>query len=330
MTHDELAAVSAEYPPRQRVELLALAEQYRRRNEREVLGIAGIAADISADDLINLGLEPEKNPQLLAAFERGHPRVDPATLADKSAEQIQGYVNNTKGVYFEMLVAKRLNAGETVGELQLEAGQEARLAASQNQRGWDLEIVDRNGETVEEIQLKASEDLSYVKGALEGGYRVAVPEEVDSGLDGIVGTDISHSMLEETTEEQIAELSEDAISNALDIAAEFAVDVIPITSALIIGVTEGRHYLMGRAALRDTMRSGGKRLGRASAYSAIGSALSATGLGLAAIPVVMGMRVAEARVAARINLGGNLQSRTVELGGLRYDSQTWRRKMNLV
>ena len=299
---------------------MALAEEYRRRSERDVLELAAISADITADDLTNLGLEPEKNPQLLEAFERANPSVDPATLADRSAEQIQGYVNNTKGIYFEMLVAKRLNDGETVGELQLEAGQEARLAASQNQPGWDLEIVDRNGETVEEIQLKATEDLSYVKGALEGGYRVAVPEEVDRELDGIVGTNISHSMLEETTEEQIVELSEDAISNALDIAAEFAVDVIPVTSALIIGLTEGRHYLMGRATLRDTMRSGGKRLRRASAYGAIGSALSATGLGLAAIPVVMGMRVGETRVTARINLGDNLQGRTAELNELRPEA----------
>ncbi len=60
-----------------------------------------------------------------------------------------------------------------------------------------------------------------------------------------------------------------------------------------------------------------ERLGGASAYSAIGSALSATGLGLAAIPVVMGMRVAEARVSARINLGDNLQGRTAELNQLR-------------
>ena len=114
----------------------------------------------------------------------------------------------------------------------------------------------------------------------------------------------------------MGELSEDAISNAVDIAAELALDIIPVTSPLIIGVTEGRRYLMGKAALRDSMRDGGKRLGRASAYSAIGSALSATGLGLGAIPIVMGMRVAEGRVTARINLGDNLQSRTAELNAL--------------
>lgn len=322
MIEDELASLTDNYPPRQRAELLALVEQYRRRNEREVLEIAGLAADIGADDLTNLGLEPESNSQLLEAFRLQYPNVDLESLASRSSESLDGFVNGVKGKYFEVLVEERLNAGETVGELQLELGQVARLADSSNQPGWDLEIVDQNGESVEQIQLKATKSMSYVKDALERypDIRVAVPEEVDSESTDIIGTGISNSMLEETTEEQIAELSEDAISNALDIAAEFAVDVIPVTSALIIGVTEGRHYLMGRATLRDTMRSGGKRLRRASAYGAIGSALSATGLGLAAIPVVMGMRVGEARVTARINLGDNLQGRTAELNELRPEA----------
>lgn len=318
MSYSELTAISDEYPPRQRAELLALAEQYRRRNELEVLELAGVSAGIAADDITNLGLEPESNPRLLEAFRLQYPNVDPASLVGRSPEELEGFVNGVKGKYFEVLVAERLNAGDTVGELQLEPGQEARLAESSTQRGWDLDIVDQNGETVEQIQLKATEDLYYVKDALEKypDVRVAVPEEMDSESADLIGTDISHAMLKETTEEQLGELSEDAISNAVDIAAELALDIIPVTSALIIGVTEGRHYLMGRATLRDTMRSGGKRLGRASAYSAIGSALSATGLGLAAIPVLMGMRVGETRVTARINLGGNLQSRTAELDRL--------------
>ena len=318
MTYEELAVISAEYPPRQRAELLVLAEQFRRRNEREILEMAGISADIAADNITNLGLEPDSNSQLFQAFQLQYPNVDPASLAGRSAAELQGFVNGVKGKYFEVLVADRLNAGETVGELQLEPGQVARLADSPNQAGWDLEIVDRNGNMVEQIQLKATENLSYVKEALERypDIRVAVPEELDSEFADIIGTDISQSMLENTTEEQLAELSEDVIKNALDIAAEHALEIIPLTSALIIGVTEGRRYLMGQATLQDTMHSGGRRMGRASAYSAIGTALSATGLGLGAIPVVMGLRVAESRVSARINLSDHLESRTAELNAL--------------
>ena len=323
MIQEELATLSGYYQHRGqgRERLLALAEEYRRLREREILDIAGISADIAVGDFINLGLEPEANPQLLEAFRLQYPHVDPASLAGRSANELSGFVNGVKGKYFEVLVAERLNAGDTVGELQLEPGQVARLADSPNQAGWDLEIVDRNGDTVEQIQLKATENLSYVKEALDKypDIRVAVPEEIDSESHDIIGTNISQSVLEETTEDQLAELSEGAISNALNIAAELAVKVFPLTSALIIGVTEGRRYLMGEATLRDSMRSGGKRLVRASAYKAIGSALSATGLGLAAIPVVMGLQVAESRVTTHITLVDNLQSRTTELNALLPD-----------
>ena len=43
----------------------ALAEKFRIRNEKEVLGMAALATDIGLDDMINLGLEPDINPQLM-------------------------------------------------------------------------------------------------------------------------------------------------------------------------------------------------------------------------------------------------------------------------
>ena len=77
---------------------------------------------------------------------------------------------------------------------------------------------------------------------------------------------------------------------------------------------------MGQATLRETMRSGGGRIGRATAYNSIGAALSATGLGLAAIPVVMGVRVAESRVTGALELGNNLIARTADLDSLQFSS----------
>lgn len=233
-----------------------------------------------------------------------------------------GLLGLIKGKYFEVLVKDRLNNERVLGELRLEPGQRAELAKSPNQPGWDLKIVNQRGETVEQIQLKATESMSYVRDALEKypDFRVAVPEELDSTSYEILGTGISESELEEATEEHIAELSEGVIANAFQTTAEFGVDVIPLGSMLFIGIIEGRRYLMGAATLRESMRRGGKRLGRTSAYSGIGTALAATGLGLAAIPVVMGLRVAENRVAARINLGDNLASRTAELLRLPTDT----------
>ena len=47
----------------------ALAEKFRIRNEKEVLGMASLATDIGLDDMINLGLEPDINPQLMEALD---------------------------------------------------------------------------------------------------------------------------------------------------------------------------------------------------------------------------------------------------------------------
>lgn len=299
-----------------------LAEHYRRRNEREILEVAALASDLTVDLFINLGLEPEIDPQLMEAFRGQYPNVDIESLVGRSGEELQGFVNGVKGKYFEVLVSDRLNAGETLGELRLEAGQVAQLAESPTEAGWDLEIVDRNGDTVEQIQLKATESMSYVKDALNRypDIRVAVPEDIDSTSDTIIGTDISHESLQQATEEQLAEISEGAIANALDIAAELVVDVVPLTSGLVIGLTEGRRYLMGRATLQESMGSGSRRLGRATAYNALGAALGATGLGLAAVPIVMGVRVAESRLTSSIEVADNLVIRTGDLNGLQFPS----------
>ena len=295
---------------------MALADQYRQRSEWALLELASLSVDIATDDLINLGLEPGANAQLLEAFRLQYPHVPLESLVGRSPEELQGFVYGLKGKYFEVLVADRLNSGEAVGDLRLELDQVAHLAASPTQAGWDIEISGPGGEVAEQIQLKATESLAYVRKALDRypDIRVAVPGDIEGRSADVMGTGISHTMLERSSSGHISELAEGDLANALDVLAECAVDIIPLTSALLIGVSEGRAYLMSQSTLRDSMRGGGKRLGRAAVYSSIGTALSATGLGLSAIPVVVALRVAESRVAARIDLGDNLQSHADELG----------------
>jgi hypothetical protein len=161
--------------------------------------------------------------------------------------------------------------------------------------------------------------MSPVRKALEENpeFRVAVPDNLDNRSSDVLGTDISWDELNRTTAEQIGELSESAIANALQTTTEFGVDVIPLGSALVIGVIEGRRYLMDEATLRESMRRGAGQLPRATAYSGISTALAAAGLGLAAIPMVMGLRAAESRISRQINLSDNLASRTAELEQLK-------------
>ena len=174
---EALTILAEKYPPQSQDTLLALADKFRIRNEKEVLEMAALAADVGLDDMVNLGLEPDVNPQLMEALDT-YPAIKENLLATGALSQ--GQLNNIKGKYFEMLVRDRLNDGEALGELLLEPGQTARLATSVSEKGWDLEVIDQNGESVELLQLKATESMSYVKGTLEKypDYRIVVPSEM--------------------------------------------------------------------------------------------------------------------------------------------------------
>ena len=312
MGYEELRVFSESYPAQERGELFELAQKYRSRDEREVMEVAAIAADVSLDRVVNLGLEPQANPLFREAFNRQYPNVDIETLVGASDERLRGLANGVKGKHFEMLVRDRLNAGERLGELQLQPGQTARLAESSTQPGWDLRIENEDGTIDEFLQLKATDSMSYVKKALveHPDIRVVVPSEVDEQSDDILGTDISNEQLDNITQAQIGEMGESALEDLSDKAVEAAFDSIPFVSMVATGVIEGSSVLTGRSTLRESFRRGAKRMGRAGVYSAIGAALAPTGVG---VPVVMGIRTIEGRISKRIALAGHLESRTLEL-----------------
>ena len=315
MGYEELRTLAESYPPQERDSLFELAQEYRSRDEREVLEVAAIAADVSLDNVLNLGLEPEANPQFLEAFRLQFPNSTLEDLRGQSPEQLQGWVNGVKGKYFEVLVRDRLNAGERLGELELQPGQIAHLAESSTQPGWDLRIENEDGSVDELLQLKATDSMSYVKGALDEhpDIRIAVPSEIDDASDEIVGTGISDEQLEHITDAQVNELGESTLENLADRGAEATLDSIPFFSMVTTGVIEGRNVLTGRSTLRESLRRGAKRTGRAAAYDAVGTALGFTGVG---IPVVVGLRLTEGRVTRLVALGDNLESRTLETGRL--------------
>lgn len=134
MAYGELTAIADDYPSASQDELLELADRYRRRNEREILELAAIAADITADDIISLGLEQDTNRQLLEAYRR-YTNKDFDSLVGQSTEYLEKFRDGLKGIYFEVLVRDRLNAGETLGELKLDNGQYARLGPLRRRDG---------------------------------------------------------------------------------------------------------------------------------------------------------------------------------------------------
>lgn len=312
MGYEELRALAESYPPQEQDVLFELAQKYRSRDEREILEVATIAADVSGDDILNLGLTPETDPLFTEAFNRQYPNVDIESLVGASDERLGGLANGVKGKYFEMLVCARLNAGERLGELQLQPGQTAHLAESSTQSGWDLRIENLDGSSDELLQLKATESMGYVKEALVKypDIRVVVPSEVDDGADDVLGTDISNEQLDNIAQAQIGEMGESAVDDLLGKGAEAAFDSIPFVSMIATGVIEGSSVITGRSSLRESFRRGARRMGRAGVYNALGVALAPTGV---SVPVVMGMRAAEGRITSRVALADHLESRALEI-----------------
>ena len=314
MSHEELEKLAATYPLQPREALLEFALERRKRQENEVLALAALAAELSMDSIINLGLEPDADPLLMQAIQLSGSNIEQGAFDGLTEGQIQGHLSNIKGKYFEVLVEDRLNAGETVGELKLLPGQVASLADSQNQAGWDLQIADENKDIAERIQLKATASMGYIKDALEKypDFRIAVPTEIDGMTDEILQTDITNESLEKLTESQVEELGESGLENLLDQSAEFAFDMVPVLPSILITITEGRAVLSGSATLQMSLQRGAKRLGRATAYQALGLGLS-TVIGPASIPTVLAVRIAEKRFGHQMAMGDFLKARAEDV-----------------
>lgn len=310
MVSNELVAVAHKYTTQERDALVEVSRGYRLRNEREVLDVAALAVDVSTDSLFDLGLEPDANPQLLEAFQLQYRNVSLDSLTGRSDEALGGFVNGVKGKYFEVLVRDRLNAGERLGDIQLEGGQVAVLAESSTQPGWDLQIVNEDGTVAESMQLKATESLSYVKEALDKypGIRVLTPEEIDGATDDILNAGMSFDDIENETRKQLDELSDTTFDNILDNAGEIALDTVPFLAILVTGVSEGRNVLIGGSTVRESLRRGASRIGKASVYNNIAALLGPVGP-----PTSIGLRMAEGRIRRRISIAEVLDSNTADL-----------------
>ena len=318
MAYGQLNTIAAIYPHQDSDALLQLAGEYNSRHEREILDLAGIAAEVSVNDMANLGLESDADSQILEAFKLQYPNESIESLTNATGEQLQGWANGVKGKVFELMVVEKLNAGERIGDIQLTPGQIASVGAIANQPGWDVKITDQAGEIIEQVQLKATESMSYVKQALEKypDIRVIAPQELEdgaAGLDELISTDITNESLESTLGDQLSELSEDAVTDILHQGAEAAFDALPVMSAVLIGVTEAGGVLIGRSTVEQSLKRGGVRLARSTAYTVIGAGLTATGVGIISVPTVMALRVAEGRVRHRAAMGYHLEEKTQEI-----------------
>lgn len=215
-------------------------------------------------------------PEMATAWQLAYPNVPIESLAGRSTEELAGAISGWKGKLFEVEVANRLNDGEWVGDLHLEAGQHAELAASATQPGWDLQIINDDGSIADAVQLKATESVSYVHEALErypdtpivATHEVA-SKMIDHGT--VIDSGFHNDVLTDSVSDHVADASADAFSDGI-------IGAMPVS---IIVITEAARVLSGKKTVDAALASGGDRLAKGVVAGAV-----AAGVSVVATPLV--------------------------------------------
>lgn len=298
-----LESLAGEYPAAEQNQLHEIAAARAIKGERALLKLVALAGDLSADDVITAGLEPDMNPLVIQAIGR-------AEVSAEMASQSHILLNKVKGAYFELLVVEHLNAGETLGELHLEPGQRAELFDFEHP-GADLQIFNADGSFDEVLQLKAVKTVTRIRKHFEEypDIPVASTTEVHNTAESllnepILDTGIENSRITKAVTRQVEELTEDSFDSVADTAVEIALDAIPVASGILIVVSEGRAVLMGAAQLEDALRRGAKRLGKASAFTMAGAIMVAASVpGVVVTPALLASRLWVSRLGNRTTMG---------------------------
>ena len=314
----DLEDLSRQYSPADPEALHDISTARAIKNEQALLDLAALAADLSVDDIINLGLEPDRNPLVLQALER-------TGVSPSMAEQSQVLLNKAKGAYFELLVVNQLNERGTLGELYLEPGQHAELQEFVHP-GSDIQIFDEDGSLAKVIQLKAVKKVDEIAEHFEKypDIQVASTTEIHDEAERrlnepILDTGIQNAQITKAVTGQVEELTEDTLTNALDNTVEIALDAIPFASGVIVIASEGKAVLMGAAQLDDAMKRGAKRLGKTLPFTTAGAILMAASVpGVAVTPALLASRIWAARLGNRATMGDIAKQHADMLSALRY------------
>ena len=320
MAYEELKVLAASYPTQDKDALVELDRVYQRRYEMELLELAAIAADVKLDDVVNLGLEPEADPQLAEALDRlGYTDDALTSLRNETAEQLTGHTSFIKGTYFEIIVRDKLNSGETVGGIKLDSGTEVSLAERLDQPGHDLVVRDKvTGEVVDEIQLKATNSWDLVSESLDkyGDTQHLVTEELAGKAatnDMVNATGIKNESLKDVVRDQVDESTESVAEDMLDQGLEATLDTVPFASLPLIIGTEALSVFRNRTTLRESWQRGKGKLAKSGVYSTIGAAVNATPAAPASVPITVGLRLMQTRVGHRVAMGSHLEEKTQEI-----------------
>ena len=222
------------------------------------------------------------------AFNLAFPNKSISDLNDISPEAAGGSLNAWKGKYFEVIVNDRLNAGEQVGDIQLGAGQIAKLADVPNQPSWDLQILNADDTVASEIQLKATNSLGYVKRAIEKNPHIpiiATDEVADQVADDLI---LESAISNEDLKAQVVAPMEDLLDSPLEELAEVVLPGLPF---VLIATTEGAKVLMGRQTFQQAVSRSLERSTKTGAAIGVGALATLVGAGFVSLPATFLTRV---------------------------------------
>ena len=323
MAYSELQDLGHRYPPQDKDVLMELSRNYQRRYQHELLELAAIAAE-GVQNFWDLGLEPEADPQVWEAFKLQYPDETIDSLRESIASStdpegtIDGWERGIRGKYFEVLVRDELNAGESVGDIKLGPGEEAVLAQSATEKGWDINIVDEEGSSIRKVSLKAVKDFDGVEDALEEYPQYPVMTTADHESEAIANdmvstTEHNREDLSQMVKGQIDETTEGVVEDLAEQGMEVAFDSIPFASLPIIAGSEMWKMRKDGYSFKEALRQSRRRLGRAGAWSTIEAAVNATPAAPVSIPITMGLRLAQTRIGQRIALDNYMGEKANEI-----------------
>ncbi|WP_175640201.1 hypothetical protein [Metabacillus schmidteae] len=256
-----------------------LYNNYIKGKEKLITDI--VTSSIALESIINLNCinHNEINPQMEEAFNLSYPNLELADLDQYSNLELEGIMNAWKGKYFEVQVRDELNQGEWIGDVHLEVGQEAVLAESPVQPGWDLQILNADGTVDEVLQLKATESLSYIKSAISEYPDIQIMatnevlENADAITEQILPSGINNSDLE-------ADLLEPFSTSLID-------TLLPGLPFAIIALGEGHKVLVGKKDLNLALNDTLERSIKSGIAIGAGSVVYALDGGLLSIPTTI-------------------------------------------
>lgn len=179
------------------------AVHYIRRNFDEA-AILAVAAKLAFEENPDFS---ESELATIAAMQRAHPQAGDSTeelgswLSAMNDDQIQGVVNNTKGVLHEMEFVRLENEdGDAI---------HAALYGSTNHPGTDVQFVDIDSGDTWSAQLKATDDASYVQDWIDShpDGEILVTSELAARMD-LSPSGLSNEHLTARTEDVVNQLLE--------------------------------------------------------------------------------------------------------------------------